>query len=147
MRIAVLAALTVPILLSRGAAVRAQGVAHRYVEEPTGGMALPTTPLAGEHDARAVVANPGGLALVRGRELAVALDIEEPDAATSAGQGFGAFWAQSIGGRLIPRFGVGLGAEWLRPSRSRLAPDPGEPFRLTLGVAAPLGASAAPAAT
>ncbi|HEY6180317.1 MAG TPA: signal peptide peptidase SppA, partial [Kofleriaceae bacterium] len=32
--------------------------------------------------------------------------------------------------------------EWLRPSRSRLSPDPGEPFRLTLGLAAPLGASA-----
>ncbi|HEY0480055.1 MAG TPA: signal peptide peptidase SppA [Kofleriaceae bacterium] len=139
MRIAVIAALAFSL---SGSAARAQGVAHRYVEEPTEGMALPTTPLAGEHDARAVVANPGGLALVRGRELALALAIEDPDVATGAGQGFGAFWAESIGGRLIPRFGVGLGLEWLRPSRSRLEPDPHEPFRLTLGLAMPIGASA-----
>jgi protease-4 len=123
-------------------AARAQVVDRRYAEEPTAGMALPTTPLAGEHDARAVVANPGGLALVRGRELAVALDVEDPDVATGAGQGLGAFWAQSIGGRLIPRFGIGAGVEWLRPPRSRLSPDPDQPFRLTLGLAAPLGASA-----
>src|SRR5215831_17232222 len=101
MRIVVIAALLV------SAAAHAQGVDRRYIEEPTDGMALPTTPLAGEHDARAVVVNPGGLALVRGREIAVALDIEDPDVATTAGQGLGAFWAQSIGGRIIPRFGVG----------------------------------------
>jgi len=38
----------------------AQGVDRRYAEEPTGGMALPLAPLAGEHDARAVTVNPGG---------------------------------------------------------------------------------------
>ncbi|HEX7838285.1 MAG TPA: hypothetical protein VF469_12510, partial [Kofleriaceae bacterium] len=136
MRIAVIAALLGPVT------AYAQGVDRRYVEEPTAGMALPTTPLAGEHDARAVVANPGGLALIRGRELALALDVEDPDVATHAGQGFGAFWAQSIGGRILPRLGLGVGLEWLRPSRSRLEPDPGQPFRLTLGLAAPLGGSA-----
>ena len=50
-------------------------------------MTLPMTPLAGEHDARAVSANPGGLALIRGTELALALDLEDPDVATSAGPG------------------------------------------------------------
>jgi protease IV len=142
MRIAVIAALSLALLCALPGPAHAQGVDRRYVEEPTGGMALPTTPLAGEHDARAVVANPGGLALVRGRELTVALDVEDPDVATSAGQGLGAFWAESIGGRILPRFGVGAGVEWLRPSRSRLEPDPDQPFRLTLGLAAPLGASA-----
>ncbi|HMG57418.1 MAG TPA: signal peptide peptidase SppA [Kofleriaceae bacterium] len=146
MRIAVIAALApvlaAPVAVLRPAGALAQGIDRRYAEEPTGGMALPTTPLAGEHDARAVVANPGGLALVRGRELALALDVEDPDVAAGGGQGFGAFWAESIGGRILPRFGAGIAAEWLRPSRSRLAPDPGEPFRLTLGLAAPLGASA-----
>jgi protease-4 len=136
MRIAVIAALLGPVT------AYAQGVDRRYLEEPTGGMALPTTPLAGEHDARTVVVNPGGLALIRGRELALALDAEDPDVATSAGQGFGAFWAQSVGGGILPRFGLGLGLEWLRPSRGRLDPDPGQPFRLTLGLAAPLGGSA-----
>jgi protease-4 len=138
MRIAVIAP-SLSALVLGALPARAQGVDHRYAEEPTAGMALPTTPLAGEHDARAVVANPGGLALVRGRELALALDLEDPDVATGAGQGFGAFWAQSVGGRILPRFGVGVGLEWLRPSRSRLAPDPGDPFRMTLGLAVPLG--------
>jgi protease-4 len=136
MRIVVIAA------LSASATAHAQGVDHRYVEAPTQGMALPTAPLAGEHDARVVAVNPGGLALVRGHELALALDVEDPDVATGAGQGFGAFWAQSFGGRLVPRLGVGLGLEWLRPSRGQLEPDPGKPFRLTLGVAAPLGRNA-----
>jgi protease-4 len=136
MRIVVIAA------LSASASAYAQGVDHRYAEQPTRGMALPATPLAGDHDARTVAANPGGLALVRGRELALALDVEDPDVANGAGQGLGAFGARSIGGRLLPRLGVGLGLEWLRPSRGQLEPDPGKPFRLTLGVAAPLGASA-----
>src|SRR5215510_4460371 len=137
MRIVVIAALAA---LAAPGAAHAQGIDRRYVEEPTAGMALPATPMAGEHDARAVVVNPGGLALVRGTELALALDVEDPAVATSAGQGFGGFWAQSIGGRILPRFGVGLGVEWLRPSRGRLEPDPEQPFRLTLGLATPLGA-------
>jgi protease-4 len=139
MRIVVIAAV---VVLAGSATASAQGVAHRYVEEPTGGMALPTTPLAGEHDARAVVVNPGGLALIRGTELALALDLEDAAVANSAGQGFGAFAARSIGGGIVPRLGVGLGLEWLRPSRAQLAPDPDQPFRLTLGAAAPLGANA-----
>ena len=122
-------------------AAAAQGV-RRYVEEPTGGMALPTAPLAGEHDARAVVVNPGGLALVRGTELALALELENDSVATTAGQGFGAFWAQAVGGGILPRLGVGLGLEWLRPPRGQLEPDPARPFRLTLGLATPLGAHA-----
>nr|MBA3818213.1 hypothetical protein [Deltaproteobacteria bacterium] len=113
-----------------------------YAEEPTGGMALPTAPLAGEHDARVVAMNPGGLALVRGTELALVLGLEDPDVATSAGQGFGAFMAMAGGGGLLPRFGLGLGLEWLRPSRAQLEPDPGEPFRFTLGLATALGSSA-----
>jgi protease-4 len=129
-------------VLSASATASAQGVDRRYVEAPTQGMAHPAAPLAGEHDARVVVVNPGGLSLVRGHELALALGVEDPDVATSAGQGFGAFWAASLGGRLLPRLGVGLGLEWLRPSRGQLEPDPGEPFRLTLGVAAPLGRNA-----
>jgi protease IV len=136
MRIVVIAA------LSASVTAYAQGVDHRYIEPPTQGMALPATPLAGEHDARVVVANPGGLALVRGRELALALDAEDPEVSTGAGQGLGAFWARSIGGRWLPRLGIGVSLEWLRPSRGQLVLDPGKPFRATLGVAAPLGPSA-----
>lgn len=120
----------------------AQSVDRRYAEEPTGGLMLPATPLAGEHDARAVVVNAGGLGLLRGPELALALDLQDPDVATSAGQGFGAYLATSGGGGVLPRYGIGMALEWLRPSRAQLAPDPGEPFRFTLGFALGLGRNA-----
>src|SRR5688572_33476903 len=118
----------IPVLL---AVIAASGVAHaqvvdrRYAEEPTGGLALPATPLTGEHDARAVTVNPGGLALLRGPELALALEIEDEEVATSSGPGFGTFFATSGGGSVVPRYGFGMGFEWLRPSRQQLAPDPG----------------------
>ena len=138
MRIGVVSTLVASI----AGTAHAQGVARRYVEEPTEGMALPTTPLAGDHDARTVVVNPGGLALVRGTEVALALELEDAGIADGAGQGLGAFWAQSIGGRILPRLGLGVGLEWLRPPRGQLEPDPERPFRLTLGAAVPLGAHA-----
>lgn len=141
MRTIVLAGLLITSTLALGTA-DAQGVDRRYAEEPTEGMALPLVPLAGEHDARAVVANPGGLALLRGPEMALALDLEDPDVGTSAGPGFGAFFGSTFGGGLLPRFAMGLGFEWLRPPRSQLVTDPGTPFRFTLGFAMGLGSSA-----
>src|SRR5215212_10263946 len=90
------------------AVAHAQLVDRRYAEEPTGGLELPATPLAGEHDGRAVVANPGGLTLLRGPELALALDLQDPDVASSGGPGFGAYLATSGGGGIVPRYGIGL---------------------------------------
>ncbi len=133
--LAILAVVTV-----RGTAL-AQPVDRQFVEEPSDGVALPLAPLAGEHDARTVSVNPGGIALVRGTELALALDLEDPDVATSAGQGVGAFVASSIGGGIFPRLAYGLGIEALRPPRERLTPDPGTPTRFTLGFAGLLGKS------
>ena len=138
MRIVVIAALAAA---SAGAA-RAQGVARRYVEALTDGVLLPMTPLAGEHDARAVVANPGGLALIRGSEAMLALDLQDSGVGPALGQGLGAYGATTFGGHVIPRLAVGLGLEWLQASRDQLTPDPGQPFRFTLGVAAALGKSA-----
>ena len=120
----------------------AQGVDRRYTDDPTAGVAIPTTPLAGEHDARATTFNPGGLALLRGPEATLALDVEDPDTATSAGPGFGTYVGTSTGGTLLPKMGIGLGLEWLRPPRSDLTPDPGTPFRFTLGYALGLGHNA-----
>ncbi len=139
MRIAVVVALGLTL---SPLAAHAQSVDRRYAEEPTDGLALPTAPLAGEFDGRVVATNPGGLALVRDTELALVLDVEDPDVATAAGQGFGTFLAIAGGGGFVPRFGLGLGLEWLRPSRSQLEPDPGSPFRFTLGLATTLGKSA-----
>src|SRR5690606_24259520 len=120
----------------------AQSPDRRYVEEPTGGLGLPATPLAGEHDARAVTVNPGGLALLRGPELALALELADDDVATSSGPGFGSYVAFPGGGRVLPRFGFGMALEWLRPARAQLDPDPGTPFRLTSSFALALGANA-----
>jgi protease-4 len=128
-------------VLAGSAVAHAQSVDRRYAEEPTGGLELPTAPLAGELDGRIVVTNPGGLPLLRGPELALALDLQDGDVANSAGPGFGAYLATSGGGTFLPRYGIGLGLEWLRPSRAQLAPDPGEPFRFTLGFGLGLGAS------
>jgi len=130
------------LVLCVASAAHAQAVDRRYADEPTGGLALPATPMAGEHDARAVAINPGGLALLRGPELALALDVEDVGLATSAGQGFGTYLATSGGGRVLPRVGMGLGLEWLRPPRSQLEPDPGAPFRFTLAYALGLGSAA-----
>jgi protease-4 len=135
MKIAVSALVFAGACLGGAAVAHAQSVDRRYAEEPTGGLALPATPLAGEHDARAVVMNPGGLSLLRGSEMALALDLEDADVATSAGPGLGAYLATSGGGSILPRYGIGLGFEWLRPAREQLQPDPGEPFRFTLGLA------------
>jgi len=132
--------LFVAVLLAAPAA-HAQ-VDTRYAEEPTGGLVLPTTPLAGEHDARTVTFNPGGLALLRGSELALAYNRDDTSYATSGGQGFGIYVAQTLGGKLFPKLGVGYGLEWIRPPRDVLAPDPGTPFRLTLAWSSALGANA-----
>src|SRR5712664_4090542 len=102
-----LAYVLAPVLLASSA--RAQVVDRRYAEEPTNGVALPLAPLAGEHDARTVALNPGGLSLLRGPELALALDIEDLAVASSAGQGFGVYGANAIGGGVLPRLGVGFG--------------------------------------
>src|SRR5690242_14341118 len=115
--------LAVCAVLLVATAAHAQGGDRRYAEEPTGGMHLPAQPLAGEVDALTSVVNPGGLPLLRGPDLALALDLEDPDIATSSGPGFGTFAATSFGGDLIPRSGFGLGFEWLRPSRTQLVPD------------------------
>ena len=135
MRIAVVAASCCCLV----ATARAQAVDRQYAEEPTSGVALPTAPLAGEFDGRVVAMNPGGLPLVRGTELAFVLGLEDPDVVTGSGQGVGGYLAFAGGGGILPRFGLGLGLEWLRPARAQLAPDPGAPFRFTLGLAAALG--------
>ena len=134
MRFAVLVAVAMA-----GSTAHAQAIDRRYAEEPTGGLALPTTPLAGEHDARAVVANPGGLALLHGAEFALGMDFEDDQIATSAGPGVGLYAGGAAGGSWLPRLGWGVGLEWLRPSRTQLQPDPGAPFRATLALAAGLG--------
>src|SRR4051812_14892284 len=102
LRACVLALLVTPTV------ARAQSVDRKYAEEPTDGLALPTAPLAGEFDGRVVSTNPGGLPLVRGAELAMAINIEDVDVATSAGAGFGTYLAMAGGGALLPRFGLGL---------------------------------------
>ncbi len=109
-------------------------VAHgqRYVDEPTDGIELPATPLAGDQDARATVVNPGGLYFLDGQSVVLALSGSGEDDAASAGTGVGAFVATPLGGRFLPRFAVAAGLELGLPPRAVLAPDPGQPWRFTL---------------
>lgn len=132
-RFAVVLALALAVVAPRGA--QAQQEDRRYAAAPTDGIELPATPLAGEHDARALVANPGGLAFVRGRELLLALKLQDPDRANAPGTGGGLLWAAPAGGGLLPRLGLGLGVEVLRPSRTALVTDLGTPVRVSLGAA------------
>ncbi len=133
MRFAVLATLTATV-----ATAHAQTADRRYAAEPTDGVAMPTTPLAGELDARTVTENPGGLVFLHGLEASLVADFEDASVATSDGPGFGAFAGYAFGGRYFRRLGIGLGAEWLRPPRTDLVPDPGTPFRFTTTGAAML---------
>jgi protease IV len=116
----------------------------RYAEEPTAGVNLPTTGIAGESDALAVSQNPAGLHFLGGWHLAMAIDlVPDEEEATSAGSGWGLFAAGTVGGKLLPRLGWGLGLEFLSPPRVVLAPDPGSPARFTLATSLPLGKMAA----
>ena len=114
-----------------------------FAEEPTGGLHLPAVPLAGDHDAFSVVTNPAGLRFVNGFHLGIGLDGVDEDEVTTAGPGAGVYLASSTSGGLLPKLGYGMSLEFLRPTRVRLDPDPGEPTRLSSSVALPVGTSAA----
>ncbi len=121
------------------AMARAQTAERQYVDEPTAGLHLPTTPLAGDFDARTLSLNPGGLQLLDGAGLTLAIDAADADAAASAGPGVGLYYATVTGGGLLPRLGLGLGVEALRPPRAVLDPDPGTPTRISLATSVPMG--------
>ncbi len=112
----------------------AQSIDERTLDEPTRGVSLPATPLAGEHDGRALSLNPAGLQFVRGPEALLVLDYQDSAVANSGGTGAGLFLAGPMGGAILPRLGWGLGVEALRPPRSSLLPDPGTPIRASLGL-------------
>jgi protease-4 len=130
------------ILAAAAGVARAQpSPSPRYAEEPTAGLNLPTTGLAGEHDALSVSSNPAGLQFLGGWHLALALDTAGPDdeEATGPGAGWGMFAAGTLGGGLFPKLGWGLGLEFMSPPRVVLAPDPGSPTRFTMANSLPIG--------
>ncbi len=110
----------------------AQVVDRRTYAAATDGVALPSTPLAGDHDARSVSANPAGLTFLPGWDRAVVLTFHDADNAPRAGTGGGGFIAAPAGGGWLPRFGWGAGLEHVRSPRSGLLPDPGSPWRFTI---------------
>ncbi len=128
---------TVLLTIALGAPAWAQ---NAYVADPTGGVQVPTTPLAGEHDVLTVTANPAGLALLRGWQLGLAYAYRDDEAAATTGSGWGGYLSGGIGGGLLPRLALGAAVELLRPPE-QLRPEPGSPTRLTLSGALPLGSS------
>ena len=114
------------------AVAHAQVLDRRTYASTTEGVALPSTPLAGDHDARSVTANPAGLSFLAGWERTFALTLHDPANATRTGTGGGAFIAAPAGGGWLPRFGWGAGVEYVRGPRSAVLPDPGSPWRFSL---------------
>jgi protease IV len=131
--VATLVSIAVSVVGLGAGTAAAQEIDRRYADEPTAGIALPATPLAGEHDARAVSVNPAGLQYLRGPEALLVLDYQDADYANSSGTGGGLFLAGPLGGTILPPLGFGVGLEVLRPARKNLLPDPGTPLRFTLG--------------
>jgi protease-4 len=129
---AALSALVTGSVLAAPAIATAQPVPFRqYEQEPTAGLHLPATPLAGEHDARAVSVNPAGLHFLRGPHLTLLWDAADEDLPSPASAGYGGFLAGAFGGGFLPRLAVGIGVEILRPAQAHLLPDPGSQTRFT----------------
>lgn len=107
----------------------------RTAQDPTGGLLLPMTPLAGDLDATTATVNPAGSPFLGGWHLAAAFTGLDRDRAPGVGEGVGGYYAAPVAVPLLPRFGVGLAAEQIEPPRSSLFPDPGKPLRLTASLA------------
>ncbi len=108
---------------------------RRFAEEPTSGMALPGTSIAGDHDALAVSQNPAGLTFLGAYHLELAFSGLSEDDAQGPGAGLGFYAAAPVALPFLPRLGFGASVEQLLPPRIALAPDPGEPVRLSLAAA------------
>ncbi|MCP4448183.1 MAG: signal peptide peptidase SppA [Myxococcales bacterium] len=130
--------LTTLLLFAPGA----YGQEHTYATAPTGGVHLPTSPLAGQFDATTVTVNPAGLGLLESTHLTLALDLAREEGATRGGPGGGIYYASQFGGGVLPSMGFGISLEWLRPARANLIPDPGTPARLTTSFSLPMGRNA-----
>jgi len=114
-----------------------------YADEPTNGLRMPSFGLAGEVDATATVLNPAALHFLAGPTFGLVADSADSDEVTSTGQGLGLYLATKLGGNLLPALGLGIGLEFLEPSRTAVEPDPGSPRRFTLSQSMALGKNAA----
>jgi len=114
-----------------------------YADEPTNGLRMPSFGLAGEVDATATVLNPGALHFLNGPTFGLVVDTADSDEVTSTGQGLGLYLATKMGGALLPVMGLGIGLEFLEPSRTAVEPDPGSPRRFTLSQSVAMGKNAA----
>jgi protease IV len=121
------------LLVAVAAAVAARPArADTFLSDPSRGLSLPMTSLTGDADAMAVSVNPAGLAFLGGAHLEAAFTGLRDDRVDGTGAGVGVFAGTSVAIPFLPRIGVGLGVEKLLPPRAVLAPDPGEPLRLSL---------------
>ena len=100
---------------------------------PTAGLALPLAPLAGDHDARATVMNPGGLVFLPAWDLELSALLGRPT--RGGATGFGLHAAVPVDLPLLPRLAFGVAAEKLLAAPDALLPAPGEPLRLSFAAA------------
>jgi hypothetical protein len=111
----------------------------RFADDPTVGLTLPGAPLAGEADATSTVTNPASLTFLGGTHLALAVTGHALGGVTAGGTGIGGYLAAPLAVPFLPRLGFGVALEKLYPPRDVLAPDPGQPLRLTFAAAWAMG--------
>ena len=81
---------------------------ERYAGDPLAGLALPAAPLAGDHGATAVVANPAGLPFLDGAHLEVVTTSRSGGGVQAAGAGVGVYLGVPLALPVLPRLGLGL---------------------------------------
>lgn len=123
------------IALVLGSAAIADAQPKRFADDPTAGIALPATPLAGDQDATAIALNPAGLVFLGDWHVEFAITGLREAYAHAHGTGFGLYAATPLRLPLLPNVAFGAALEQLEPPRVTLVPDPGEPMRLSLTAA------------
>src|SRR5262245_11719409 len=131
-RLATFLTLTIALVMTASPVAPSRADEHRFAEEPTSGMALPGTSIAGDHDGTAVAVNPAGLGFLGDYHLELAFTGLAEEDAQGPGAGFGFYAATPVRLPLLPRLGFGVAIEQLLPPRIALAPDPGTPVRYSL---------------
>jgi protease-4 len=105
--------------------------AQTFAEDPTGGVALPIEPLAGDVDATTTTVNPAGLPFLGDWHVAAVYTGLGDERIEGTGTGWGLWAGTPIAIPFLPRFGFGVALEGIDPPRELVAPDPGRPLRIS----------------
>jgi protease-4 len=116
---------------------------QRFAPEPSAGLTLPWTGLAGDADGAAVVSNPAQLPFLGGAHLDLSWTETLSEDVAGEGEGLGFYAATPVTLPFLPRLAFGVAAERLTPPRGVYSVEPGRPTRLSLATAWASGRSLA----